>query len=198
MKWFILAPLNALCAVLCYLTNWLAVLFCDECGELHGVWRYWQTWDDSCDVEWFVKTKVPAFMRYDFDAHYLSARETNATLKSLGRDKGCVIQVNAHWTTKERIQRYLCRLMWLMRNNGYGFAFYVFGCVVDASGLAYVCDGICYEHAKSLWSAAWKVHMKPRIVGKVYADIFLGWKIADEATAPAMAMIANRAVLKFE
>ena len=40
--------------------------------------------------------------------------------------------------------------------------------------------------------------MKPHIVGKVYADIFLGWKIADEATAPAMAMIANRAVLKFE
>ena len=67
----------------------------------------------------------------------------------------------------------------------------------DARNLAYIGD-VCYEHTKSIWSAAWKLHIKPHIVGNVYADIFLGWKIADEATAPAMAMIANRAVLKFE
>ena len=32
----------------------------------------------------------------------------------------------------ERIQRYFCRLLWLCRNNAYGFRYYIFGKEVDA------------------------------------------------------------------
>lgn len=59
MVWLIYYPLNFLCSILCYLTNWLVVFFADERGELDGAFHLWQTWDDSLDVEWFVKETVP-------------------------------------------------------------------------------------------------------------------------------------------
>ena len=40
MIWFIMFPLNVICSILCYLTNWLVVLMADEEGELHGCMVY--------------------------------------------------------------------------------------------------------------------------------------------------------------
>lgn len=70
MKWFIYAPLQLVCMLVCYLTNWIVVLFADQNGELQGLLRLWQTWDDSLDGEDCVTKYVPAIIRYDFYKYY--------------------------------------------------------------------------------------------------------------------------------
>ena len=52
------------------LTNWLVVLFADEQGELPGLLRMWQTWDDTLDNRTDVG-RMPACLRYDWDDHYI-------------------------------------------------------------------------------------------------------------------------------
>ena len=127
MIYFPLAILNIVVSILCYITNPIVVFFADEVGELHGFLKNWQTWDDSLDVRFMVVEKVPSIFRYDFDSKYISSREPLSDPK-YGRDKGCVIlKPNAVFSIKEKIQRYFCRLLWLYRNNAYGFAFYFFG-----------------------------------------------------------------------
>lgn len=37
MRWFLYAPLQLICMVICYITNPIVVLFADENGELHGL-----------------------------------------------------------------------------------------------------------------------------------------------------------------
>lgn len=70
MRWFLYAPLQLICMVICYITNPIVVLFADENGELPGLFCLWQTWDDSCDSEDCVTKYVPDWMRYDFYKYY--------------------------------------------------------------------------------------------------------------------------------
>ena len=195
MKWLLLFPLNVLCSILCYLTNPIAVLFADERGELHGVWRYWQTWDDSCDVQWFVAS-LPRFLRYDFDKHYTPSRETNDFLASVGRDKGCVVLIDGNFTVTERIQRYLCRVLWLYRNCAYGFAFYLFGITASGADIVfYRRDSeavICYDKTKDTWNRPWLVALDIPLVGDVHLDVMAGWKLAYSEGVPRRSMIAGR------
>ena len=67
VKFLIFLPLQILSMILCYLTNWIVVLFADEDGELKGLWHLWQTWDDSVDNKYFVLNQIPKIFRYDFD-----------------------------------------------------------------------------------------------------------------------------------
>lgn len=127
IPYLIYAQLNILLMLFCYITNPIVVLFADETGELHSFLRYWQTWDDSLDPAFFVKKKVPKFLRYDYDRHYQEYWGTTRDLAKLGRDRCFVKLLDKHFTVKERIQRYFCRVLWLTRNCGYGFAFYTFG-----------------------------------------------------------------------
>ena len=195
MKWIVYFLLNTVFTVLCYLTNWLAVLFADERGELHGVWKYWQTWDDSLDVEWFVKENVPKFLRYDFDSHYISSREITPELEKYNRDKGCVICFNKDFTIIERIQRYFCRTLWLYRNNSYGFAFYWFGIDVDWKELTVKeeeWNGNWYElvYGDGLWNKPWK------FTGQVgWLSFYFGWKLYN-CIGKARYMIAGRVILR--
>jgi hypothetical protein len=190
MIWFIAFPLNVICSIICYLTNWLVVLFADERGELHGLWRLWQTWDDTLDVDWFVKGSVPKWLRYDFDKHYVSTRETTDMLKIYNRDKGAVISLGVPWTRKERLQRYICRVLWLTRNCGYGFAFWLFG--IDHTG-------INLAHIKGSWYDIYYDDFCWQFTGKLWtAQIMAGWKLDTDSTKRTRSMIAGRIIFRLE
>lgn len=199
--------LNMILSVICYITNPVVVMFADERGELHGFWKNWQTWDDSVDVEWFVETRVPACLRYDFDKHYISSRETTPELARVGRDKGCVIIRDGNFTNHERWQRYCCRALWLTRNNGYGFAFRVFGMKTRGADMVMVKNIrngndellLAYDKSRNILMRPWILCIDWPIVGKLRWNIFLGWKI--DYTSGEMerqAMIANRIAFRIE
>lgn len=76
---------NIVLSLACYLTNPIAVLFSDEEGELPWILKGWQTWDDSLDVDWFVKEAVPEVFRYDFDSKYEHYTGTSESLQKHGR-----------------------------------------------------------------------------------------------------------------
>lgn len=59
IRYIIYLLLQLLCMVVCYLTNWLVLLFADEQGELPGLLRMWQTWDDTLDNKTDV-SRMPA------------------------------------------------------------------------------------------------------------------------------------------
>ena len=191
MIWLLLFPLNVLCSVLCYFTNPIAVLFADERGELHGVWRYWQTWDDSLDVQWFVKEVVPECLRYDFDKHYRSSREAI----EYNRTKGCVEIIDGNFTNHERWQRYLCRVLWLYRNCAYGFAFYLFGRPVNGNDMTMLKSednfAVGYDKTKNIIVRPWIFYY-----AKHHINVFLGWKIDYAGNVTERAMIAGRVVLR--
>ena len=198
MSWFILAPLNFLCTILCYLTNWIVVLFANEVGDLPGFLKYWQTWDDSIDVEWHIKEEVPEIFRYDFDRHYVSDRMTTEELSRLGRDRGCVRLIDPHFTIKERIQRYVCRTMWLYRNCAYGFAFYVFGRDVKGENVIMrksIRVDDFFDIRTTDNHGAWGWHIDWPITKHIATKLYIGWKIGDDKYAGTRrAMIAIRII----
>lgn len=196
MKWILFFPLNTFFTILCYLTNWLVTPFCDERGELHGFLRYWQTWDDTCDVDWFVKEKVPRFLRYDYDRHYKHTTEVTPELARYNREKGCVIVLDDNFTIKERIQRYFCRTLWLYRNCSYGFAFYLFG--IDADYTQLNVKRKDYKNkdwyeivtGRGCWCNPWK------FTGQFgWISFYLGWKLYGW-NGPTRYMIAGRIILR--
>lgn len=187
-RWLILFLLNICCSVLCYLTNWLIVLFADNRGELHGIWHLWQTWDDSLDVSWFVKETVPECLRYDFDKHYDEGREATEWLKAHNRDKGCVIDKGVKFSLVERLQRYCCRVLWLYRNCGYGFAFYLFGTDCRASDLM---------QTNGTWYTLYSDGESWQLVGKWKVfEVMAGWKLAKESDKLTHSMIAGRVLIR--
>lgn len=207
MKYIIFLPLNLICMVLCYFTNFIVTLFCDEVGELHGFLKYWQTWDDSCDVDWFVKTVVPKIFRYDFDSKYFSSRETNDILSRYGRDKGCVVlKDGATFTLKEKIQRYFCRTLWLYRNCSYGFSFYLFG--VESSKDRIIIDKdikekdyecfSAHDFTTNLWNRPWISFGRHRIIKNLFIEYFIGWKLNYTSGQLCRSMIANRICFRID
>lgn len=114
--------------ILCYLTNWLVVLFADKNGELHGILHLWQTWDGSLDDEEYVTKNCPKLVRYDYYKHYKPYRITIDN-----KTKRCATLISPFNTKKEKIIHYLNRVCWLYRNCGYGFAYYIFGVTLDSS-----------------------------------------------------------------
>jgi hypothetical protein len=211
MKWIIYDVLNLIMTVVCYLTNWIVCLFANEVGDLPGFLMYWQTWDDSCDVDFFVKEKAPKIFRYDFDKHYKSSRQTTPELSKYNRDRGCVILIDPNFSVKERIQRYFCRVLWLTRNNEYGFAFYLFGVSTEYKNLVKVKNTydpttdertiIYYDGSVDLWNRPWIVAINKHIIGNMYLDIFLGWKLSyydSSISGPTRSMIANRIEFQFQ
>lgn len=184
IRYPIYLPLQLICMVLCYLTNWLVVLFADEQGELPGLLRMWQTWDDTLDNKTDVG-RMPSCLRYDWDAHYIQEhrmecgqiRYTERLIKPFG--------------LADRIRRYCCRVHWLYRNCAYGFAFYLFGATVwpqqypiqTKSG-----DGWYFCRSDLVW--AYK--NEARITGRWYWKIYLGWKLQRTMQTDYQAMIATR------
>lgn len=207
MMYLIYLPLNIICMLLSYVLNPFVCLFANEVGDLPGWLRYFQTWDDSCDVDFFVKTVVPKWLRYDFDSKYISSRETTPELAAVGRDRGCVIlKDGATFSIKEKIQRYLCRVLWLTRNCGYGFAFSLFGVTANGENIKVVVlktgskGGqltLAYDTTKGIWNRPWRITDDRKLSDRVSMNTILGWKLCTDSGAHR-SMIANRIAISID
>lgn len=188
---------NLISSFICYLTNWLVVLFADEEGELPSIFKYWQTWDDSLDVDWFVKETVPSIFRYDFDSKYTRFCSSSDSLRAVNRVRMyTILNEGASFSILERIQRYFCRTLWLYRNCGYGFSFWLFGVNVDSRDMTYRENSSEYVYGSD--GKGHFIYKNDRAFCKWFRwCIFIGWKI-DEGLGFHRVMIANRIAIRFK
>lgn len=197
MVWFLYFILQVLTKILCYITNPIVVLFCDEYGELPRIFRMWQTWDDSCNPRFYVLEHVPSFLRYDYDKHYREYKGTTPELKAVNRERYFAELIDPDFTFKEKVQRYICRVMWLYRNCAYGFAFWCYGRKIDGKTLVYK---INEEHerfasveSKSILTRPWVYkNDKDFFGGKMRWCIYAGWKINEGEQSVQQCMLAIR------
>ena len=189
MKWFIYAPLMLLFKIFCYLTNPIAVLFANEVGEIKGPFRYWKTWDDTLDSKFMMTEVVPEkypSLDYGWSDKYEFYQDTE-TLKEYGYAIDKVrLKPGATFTAKEKLKRYFCRLLWIYRNCGYGFAFYALGADGYLTNLKCVAnknDGqvgefvFYYDRTKSIFTRPWTLRFYQHVFGSIYITGYLGWKI---------------------
>lgn len=201
MIWLLYEPFNIFFMLLCMLTNPIVVLFSNEEGELPGIFRYWQTWDDSLNPRFYILNHVPKALKYDYDKHYEEYWDTSKYLKKLNC-KRCFARVkDPHFTFKEKVQRYICRVMWLYRNCSYGFAFYTLGRMCDGSkfkkkiykdypGGLY--SRFIYDDTKSILTRPWSFKCTKKICSWLRWEIFIGWKAQANDTGKSQKMIAHR------
>ena len=201
LRYFIYLPLNLICMMLCYITNPFVVLFANEVGDLPKIFKLWQTWDGSIDDEGYLTEDCPKWCRYDFYKHYKPYREPVYG----NHEKRCVELINPNFTTKERILRYICRVLWLTRNCGYGFAYYIFGININAKDMKKVYgkyQQVKGEHRSlenwvkkdtNILLAPFKI--KNDLVffnNKLEFNWYMGWKVDLGLYENHRAMIANR------
>ena len=192
IKWALLALLDLLFNVICYITNPIVVLFGSEYGNLPWLLTWWDNYDDCMDVEWFLKEgHVPSWAVYDYDKHY-KFHDSNEAMQTRGVAKSYVDILDWNFTLKERFQRYVCRVLWLYRNCGYGFSYYVTGIDVYKKDIVKVktdaVDGytwfvtgyaFCYKDERaSFFGMHW--------------DNFVGWKFQDVQNEKERCMLAFR------
>ena len=203
MIWIPLFILNALVMIVCYITNPIVCLFANEEGELPGFLSYWQTWDDSCNPRFFIVEKVPRFLHYDYDRHYEEYWGTTPKLQQYGRQRCFARVLDPNFTFKEKVQRYVCRVLWLMRNCGYGFSFYLFGAWAHKESSVehekyrddshYVRWG--YDTSESILTRVWWLKIDWFISKHVHVEGYLGWKINYPFKSDSQySMIAHRLV----
>lgn len=204
MIWFLYVPLQAIFMVLCWLTNPLVVLFADEDGELPDIFEMWRTWDDSLNPKCYATEMAPKFLRYDWDKHYIEYAMTTPKLAAVGQKRFKAKCINDNFTLKERIKRYLCRVLWIYRNCGYGTAFWYFGATVNTSGVKEKCysgkDGrslvIGWDTSQGLWKRPWWIKSDRKITKHIEWNNYLGWKWWNDGTESRRCMIANRIAFK--
>ena len=175
LKWALLAILDVAFNIICYLTNPFVLLTASEYGNLPFLLRWWDNYDDCLDVEYFVKEHAPSWAKYDYDKHY-KWHSNEESLKTRGIYKSYVDILDPNFTLKERLQRYACRVLWLYRNNAYGFSYYVTGIVVKAEDIVEVKteekDG--YTWYTTPYAFCYKDE-RPSFCGMKW-DNFVGWK----------------------
>ena len=178
IKWAFLAIIDLLFNAVCYLTNPVVLLFADELGNLPKIFLWWANWDDHLDVDWMVyEHHVPKWAEYDFNKHYKYHDEWDAE-KTIGMHRGYVELLDPDFTTKERLQRYVCRLVWMYRNCAYGFSYYVTG--VDVNGMdvverkTYKEDGYMFKETSYAWVLRYNGES---FIKNHHWKIFLGWKM---------------------
>ncbi len=201
--WFIYFILALITSVLCCLTNWLVVLFADDNGELPGPLKYWQTWDNSLDCSDSVLV-APRFLQYNWKEHYREYKGTDEYLWSVNRERWYSECTNTNFTVKELLQRYACRVLWLYRNNAYGWAFYMLG--LNVSPKLSISQSEHTLLVKEVFDqgmyGAWMYKNTAPIfqVGKyiLHWNNLLGWKIDTSATVDTRAMVAIRIAFYIE
>lgn len=183
MKWILQAVLEVLATIIAYITNWFVILFADECGRLPKCLKWWQTYDNSLDVEWMVtEGVVPKFARYDFKRHYEYHYEDKGDNYMI---PGYVVLLDPNFTLWERFQRYISRLWWIYRNSNYGFSYYVNGRTVDGKDNVILLDinEPNNRQFKSIvkggnwWSATWCYYYEKPYCKWFKLRVYLGWKL---------------------
>ena len=205
VSYLFLWPLSLLVSLVCYLTNPLVLLFCDEAGELPHFLQLWQTWDDSCNPS-DLKTIAPSWLQFNWDRHYYEYRDTTPELAAAGRDRCYCRVIDSHFTTSERLKRYACRVLWLTRNNAYGFSFWLFGRMVDGLTVEVVKQKdddrgrmtYARDTSENAATAAFLYKNDRAIIpGVIRWCLFFGWKIDYHHNRPERAMIAGRVAVRF-
>lgn len=201
--WLIYFILALVFSALCYLTNWIVVPFANRDGELPSFFHLWQTWDNSIFCRESVEC-APKFLRYDWSAHYNEYKDTTPYLKSVNRERWYCVCVNDEWTIKEILQRYACSVLWLTRNNAYGFCFYLLGKTVSpflevkaSENTRYVRE-VCDSNITGAWMYKNTAPIFSAFGYVVHWNNLLGWKIDESATLDTRAMVAIRVAFFFE
>lgn len=200
LRWILYVIFSNIINIICYITNPIVILFCNEEGELPRFLNYWQTWDDSCDSEYYMHNCVPSFLDYGYDNKYTCVESTELKLIQVGRKRlYSKLKPNATFSTKEKVQRYFCRLLWLTRNCAYGFNFWIFGAYLNGITMNYkiksdettIGDNGKYFiiHSDANICQIWKFSIRWKL--------FLGWKIADQP-GYTLNMLANRPLITIE
>ena len=187
IKWFIFAIFDLLFVAQCYITNPIVCLFADEYGNLPKALRWWQTWDNTLDVEWMVtEKKVPSTFRYDYARHYVYHYENHDAGIA-----GYVDIIDPSFSLWERVQRYFCRLAWLYRNTGYGFSYEVTG--VDVASITKYADYSFNGNRNKLYIAdnAFMFRYEQNYSDTRKIRIWLGWKIEDVPRRCMLAFYVN-------
>ena len=203
MIWLLYLPFVLLCYVICFLTNWLVVLFADKDGELHGFWHLWQTWDNSVSPSDVTeKHELPSFLLYDWQAHYYEYESVTDYMEGIERKRWRTMCYNDDWTLIEHIQRYICEVYWLTRNCAYGWCFYVFGrwafaeCAVEheqrKDDRHYIRYG--WDDSQPIWCRTWWLKIDWYWTTHIHTDAYLGWKINYPFEGGQYSMIAHRFV----
>lgn len=200
LKWLIYVLLSNVVNIICYLTNPIVVLFCNEEGELPGFLKYWQTWDDSCDSEYYMKECVPNFLDYNYASKYECIVGTTEELKKVGRTRlFSKLRHNVTFTFEEKIKRYFCRVLWLTRNCAYGFNFWIFGAYIDSSTMIYEKKNNSITKGNNGKYFIYHSDAVITTIGRLIIKwkLFIGWKISDEPGCH-QAMLANRPLIVFD
>lgn len=199
IKWLFYFPFSLLASVVCYITNPFVVLFANDDGELPGVFRYWQTWDNSCNPSEIMDI-LPSWLQYDWARHYREYVGTTDYLQSVNRERWFTECIDNNFTITEIIKRYIGRVVWLTRNNAYGWGFYVFGHTATPLILIQQSENTIY--ANELNGDGWMYkNTAPMLTvfgWTIYWNNLLGWKLNTEAIYDTRSMYAMRVSVFFE
>lgn len=185
IKWFILSVLDVAFNIIAYLTNPIILLFADEVGNLPSWALWWANWDDHLDIDWMIyEHNVPSWAEYDFNKHY-KYHSPHEAEKTTGKHYGYVDLLDPNFTTKERIQRYFCRLTWIYRNCGYGFSYYVTGKTINGTDIIKVRNFPNEEGNRDQYyytDDAFMIRYEKIWCKWFWLRIFLGWKMQSVKT----------------
>lgn len=200
IKWFLLMPLVLASTILCYLTNFIVVLFCNDDGELpRPILWLWQTWDNSCNPS-DIKDHYPHWLTDWWDKHYTEVVLQTQEYRELGLTRWYTICQDCEFTFVEKLKRYICRVLWLTRNAAYSWALFVFGeygkheDLVEDGHWVYQRSvpkkyGVWAYKNSDEWFSVWRIH--------VYFNIYLGYKL--DMSKSCLCMYAFRPfALKFK
>lgn len=193
IKWLLYAIADFAFTLLCYITNPIVVLFANERGNLPSPLKYWQTYDNTLDVEWMITEGiVPKIFRYDYAKHYYYVYEDKSVYPC---KEGKVFILNPYFTLWERVQRYFCRLWWLYRNTGYGFSYFICGKEYNPQNIISLKDVEIdtyntHKHYEVKDSYLWRFYYTKPWFWKFYIRIYFGWKLNKSDKILDRAMIA--------
>lgn len=203
--WLLYLPFSILISVICYLTNPIAVLFSDDDGELHGFLKLWQTHDNSLNPQEVTEQPmVPKFLCYDWPRHYEEWKGTTPELAAQGKDRWFTTCIDSALSAVEVLQRYACRVYWLMRNCAYGWHFWPLGKLpgIDwkieeqTDKKIYVHEDVPYWWFASAWKYKDESHWFSLFGYEVVKNFFIGWKVSESAKVDTRAMYAFRLWVK--
>lgn len=184
--------------LICYVTNPVVILFSNEHGELPYPLRWWQTYDNCIDIPHTINSGVPKLFRYDFDKHY---KYTPEFKNKYVMKPGYVEILDPNFTVLEKIQRYICRNVWLYRNTAYGFSYEVCGRYVLADKVKtyvdynYAENDKCYiavvNDNRIFLNKTWSIFYTKKYCKWFYLRIYLGWKFKGTAGQSMIAFHIN-------
>lgn len=200
MKWILQLVIEFLAMFVAYLTNWIVVLFADERGWLPSWLSWYQTFDNTLDVEWMITEHcVPKFAEYDYSKHYIyHYEEKHSDGSFIAGYTDFVSEYGKSFTLYERFQRYVCRVCWLYRNSNYGFSYYVNGRETNADNLIVLKDintkndeqFIAYEKGSNLWNCTWCLFYCKQYCKLFRLRMYLGWKLKSKHSGRHMLAIS--------